>query len=123
MLFIQHRLSARLDVPGGGRQENEALPCTAHRETWEETGLNVEVGPEAGRTSQGMVLYLCKQEAGLDALPDSFDAPDWASTEVSGLRKRDPFVLHADDLRFADDLIPFRDAFVTAGASPSEQNQ
>ena len=114
LLFIDHRLSGKLDVPGGGRREDESLPCAAHRETWEETGLNVEVGPQAGRTSHGMVLYICWEQANLAALPDRFEPPPWADVEVSDLVKADPFSLQPDNLRFADDLIPFRDAFVFA---------
>lgn len=114
MLFIEHRLTAKLDVPGGGRQDDESLPCAAHRETWEETGLNVEVGPPAGRTSHGMVLYLCWENADLATLPDTFGPPPWAHAEVSNLVKANPFMLQPDDLRFADDLILFRDAYVFA---------
>ncbi len=123
MLLIQHRLTGKLDVPGGGRQEGESLPCAAHRETWEETGLNVEVGPQAGRTSNGMVLYICWQEAGLHQLPDTFDAPQWAATEVSGLVLTDPFLLSSGDLRYADDLILLRDAFVFAGNNETDNQE
>lgn len=118
LLFIQHRLTGRLDVPGGGRQQDSSLACTAHRETWEETGLNVEVGAVLGTTSHGMVLFHCTQTANLAALPAEFAAPDWAAVEVSGLHKVSPFDLRHEQLRFADDLVPLRDAFVQAGKLP-----
>ncbi|MCU7553066.1 NUDIX hydrolase [Alteromonas sp. ASW11-19] len=115
LLFITHRLSGKLDVPGGGRTDDSSLACTAHRETWEETGLNVEVGPVLGTTANGMVLFYCAESANLAALPSEFAAPGWAAVEVAGLQKTSPFELRHEQLRFADDLVPLRDAFVQAG--------
>ena len=42
--MINHRLTGRLDLPGGRSDGTESAQCTAHRETWEETGLDVAVG-------------------------------------------------------------------------------
>lgn len=119
LLLIRHRLSGKLDLPGGGKREGETLACAAHRETWEETGLNVMVADVLGTSANGLVIFHCQEQANLAALPDEFSPPDWASLEVTSLHKVNPFELEHDDLRFADDLLPLRDGFVTIDAAPA----
>ncbi|TPV57862.1 NUDIX hydrolase [Aestuariibacter sp. GS-14] len=115
VLLIRHRLTGKLDFPAGGREGNETLQCTAHRETWEETGFNVEVGPLLSLTASDMPVFNCTADSSIAKLPAQFDAPDWSGLEVKLLEKVDPFLLSEDELRFADDLIPLRDAYVKAG--------
>lgn len=115
VLLIRHRLTGKLDFPAGGRNEGESLQCTAHREAWEETGFNVEVGEQLATTASGMPIFNCTADESLARLPATFDAPDWAALEVIQLEKTDPFLLNKNALRFADDLIPLRDAYVKAG--------
>ncbi|MCP4233695.1 MAG: NUDIX hydrolase [Aestuariibacter sp.] len=115
VLLIRHRLTGKLDFPAGGRNEGESLQCTAHREAWEETGHNVEVREQHATTASGMPIFTCTADESLTRLPATFDAPDWAALEVIQLEKTDPFLLNKNALRFADDLIPLRDAFVKAG--------
>lgn len=110
-LLIKHRLSNRLDFPGGGKRDGESLVCAAHRETWEETGFNVEVGEKLAVTQNGLALFECTLNAGVEHLPDVFDAPPWAKLEVIELVQADPFLLTHIELRFPDDLIAFRDSF------------
>lgn len=116
VLMIRHRLSGKLDFPGGGKSHNneseQSLACTAHRETWEETGFNVEIQQFLGTTARGLALLGCGLDAGLDDLPNTFDAPPWSVIEVLALEKVDPFLLNHDDLRFSDDLIPLRDGYI-----------
>jgi len=50
-------------------------------------------------------------DAGIETLPDAFDAPPWAKLEIKKLVKADPFTLDHDAMRFADDLIPLRDGY------------
>lgn len=122
VLMIRHRLSGKLDFPGGGRSnsENSALSaaCTAHRETWEETGFNVEVHQFLGTTKSGLLLFGCNLEAGLNTLPDVFDAPPWARLEVMSLEKIDPFLIDHKVLRFSDDLVPLRDGYIAFKDKP-----
>ena len=116
VLMIRHRLSGRLDFPGGGTLEGESLACTAHRETWEETGLNVLVRDKVAVTKNGLALFACDENADLDQLPTEFSAPHWSAIEVIQLEKVKPFELDHDHLRYPDDLIPLRDAYVAHGA-------
>lgn len=111
VLLVEHRLSGKLDFPGGGLVESESLACTAHRETWEETGFNVEVKEYLSTTANGLVIFGCHVDAGIEKLPNTFDAPPWAKIEVIRLVKADPFMLDHDALRYADDLIPLRDGY------------
>lgn len=111
VVLIGHRLSGRLDFPGGGRNNDEALPCTAHREVWEETGFNVLVGPKLTVTDNGMALFACQGGEDLANLPTTFSPPAWAKVEVEYLKKVDPFLISHNALRFSEDLLPLRDGF------------
>ncbi|HCA75323.1 MAG TPA: DNA mismatch repair protein MutT [Alteromonas sp.] len=115
VLMVRHRLSGKLDFPAGGLQGDESLRCAAHRETWEETGFNLEVGKLLTYSSSGMPVFHCKGEASMTALAEQVPAPGWAKIEVTGLIRVNPFELTDEALRFNDDLIPLRDAFVQAG--------
>ena len=115
MLMVRHRLSGKLDFPAGGLQGDESLRCAAHRETWEETGFNLEVGKLLTYSSSGMPVFHCKGEASMTALAEQVAAPGWAKVEVTGLIRVNPFEITDEALRFNDDLIPLRDAFVQAG--------
>ncbi len=112
VLLIRHRLSGKLDFPGGGRKDNESAACTAHRETWEEIGLNVEIQQFLGTTSNGLLLFGCHTQAGVASLPNRFEPPSWATLEVDTIEKADPFLLRHNAMRFPDDLIPLRDGYV-----------
>ena len=68
ILLIERRFFRDFGLPGGRRGAGERSQCTAARETWEETGLTVIVGPLLERASNTSV-YLC----GL-AAPISLDA-------------------------------------------------
>jgi len=43
LLVVRHLYSGKLDLPGGMAKTGESAQCTAHRETWEETGIRVTV--------------------------------------------------------------------------------
>lgn len=115
VLMVKHRLSGKLDFPAGGIQDNESARCAAHRETWEETGFNTEVGRLLTYSASGMPVFLCRGEPSMQSLASEVGAPGWAKPEVTGLIRVNPFDIDADALRFKDDLLPLRDAFVAAG--------
>lgn len=121
VLMVRHRMTGRLDIPGGGRKNNEPLACTAHRETFEETGLNVEVGSAIGKTTNGMILFECAEQANLTDLPLSFNPLGWSKAEVSELVIANLYNLSEDDLRYHDDLVPLRDAFTKTQVSNEKQ--
>lgn len=45
--------------PGGMAGFNESAKCTAHRETWEEAGINVVVGDLKHQFDNGFYLFEC----------------------------------------------------------------
>lgn len=120
VLMIRHRLSGKLDLPAGGSERNESARCTAHRETWEETGFNLEVGKLLTYSSSGMPIFQCTGDSSLQALADKVAAPDWSQTEVTELLRVNPFDINDEALRVKDDLIPLRDAYILAGEEQAQ---
>lgn len=116
-LLITHRLSQRLDIPGGGAQTNESLACAAHRETFEETGLNVEVLFPVAHTKHGMIIFACLADDMIDINHFPRPSPSFSQTEIVQVSLYDLFDLEQESLRFEDDLVPFRDAFIATPAS------
>jgi len=57
-LVVQARLGG-IGPPGGGTLEGESAQCAAHRETLEETGLNLMPGRLLHTFDTGFNLYLC----------------------------------------------------------------
>jgi 8-oxo-dGTP pyrophosphatase MutT (NUDIX family) len=58
-LLVVESMSGQLSVPGGSAAEGESAQCTAQRETWEETGLEVSVGQRLAVFETGFHLYEC----------------------------------------------------------------
>ena len=56
MLVVRLRSTGRLDNPGGTHESGETARSTARRETWEEAGLEVEVG-SSDSTSMQFVAF------------------------------------------------------------------
>ncbi|NDW21855.1 NUDIX domain-containing protein [Alteromonas hispanica] len=112
VLLIRHRLTGKLDFPGGGVDKDESLSCAAHRETWEETGFNVFVRKHLLTTRRGLSVFACDLDAGVGAFPDNFSPPAWAKIEVTAVEKIDPFVIEHNAMRFPDDLVSLRDGFI-----------
>ncbi|HAQ49614.1 MAG TPA: DNA mismatch repair protein MutT [Glaciecola sp.] len=116
-LLITHRFSQRLDIPGGGAQTDESLACTAHRETFEETGLNVEVLFPVAQTKHGMIIFACIADDMININHFPRPSPSFALTESVQVSLYDLFDLEQESFRFEDDLVPFRDAFIATPAS------
>lgn len=106
VLAVHHRASQKYDLPGGRRRPPETAQCAAHRETWEETGLDVTVGPRVARFWSA-ALYRCELTGPLGAEPL---APASAFLEVSGAEWVDPTELEPSDWRFEDRSAAIRSA-------------
>lgn len=59
LLVIEQR-DGRWSVPGGTAEPGEAPRCTAYRETFEETGVPVEVGRLLHTFDNGFQVYHCR---------------------------------------------------------------
>lgn len=59
-LLVAQTHSGVVSIPGGSGNNDEASHCTAHRETWEETGLSVEPTHLVRVFDNGFHLYRCR---------------------------------------------------------------
>ena len=115
LLVVEHRLSGRYDLPAGQASNEEFAACTAHRETFEETGLNVEVVQFVGQSSTGLQLFHCKQQAGFSAPEFAPPAPFWQTHEIADVLWIDPFEISEQDWRFPEQLVEVRADAATIG--------
>ncbi|TAP34924.1 DNA mismatch repair protein MutT [Alteromonas sp. KUL42] len=111
VLLIKNKYSDKLDLPKEKRTNTLSAACIAHRGAWTQTGFNVEVNEYLGVTNEGVLLFNCKVDAGLDTLSNSFSPPEWVKQHVLSLEKVSPFLLDHDAMHNADDLIPLRDGY------------
>ncbi len=108
IVLVRDMLSNRLSFPGGYLHSGESPEQAAQRETYEETGLKVTVGPQisaADRSAQ----YLCRSDApvpilsrqGFESRPIVYalSAPDYAK-EIRQVYLIRPQSVDASELRF-----------------------
>lgn len=98
MLVIRHLRGGKLGIPGGRAEAEETPACTAHRETWEETGLDVRVGPLLRVLENGFRIFACEAPSGTEALPIA--PPPQARNEVTAIEWRRADELDPADWRF-----------------------
>lgn len=120
VLTIKHKYTNKLDIPGGKSNDGESAQCTAHRETWEETGFNVEVGELLGQRENGFRFYQCQLDDDFGGEVTNFPVPEWSENEVKGIQLVEPFSTTHKDWRFPDQLTKYRSMFVTAGKTTQE---
>lgn len=123
-LTITHRLTRKYDIPGGrSNGETESAQCTAHRETWEETGFNVEVGPLLGVNENRFRYYGCTLDDDFDGKILDFPLPEWAENEVVAIQFVDLFDTQHFHWRYPDQLILLRDMFNKLGKIQKQKAQ
>lgn len=76
MVAVQERLRGLWNLPGG-TSSTESAACTAHRETWEETGLDVQVVALLQRYRNGFHLFRCEVDVPDRAVLAQSTAPFW----------------------------------------------
>ncbi len=103
-LVTRYRFSGRLIFPGGTARKNETAQCTAHRETWEETGLNVTVGPHWTRVGfTPNHIYKCAAAPSISA--ETIPVLPWRSRiEVSDIQWVDLTELQPREWRYPRQL-------------------
>jgi 8-oxo-dGTP pyrophosphatase MutT (NUDIX family) len=102
-LLVVKQLNGKISIPGGNADARESARCTAHRETWEETGLNLQPAKLITVFDTGFHLFQCDRhiDSGeIDPPPrievrsafylpaSEFDAVQWRYTEQAALFKR-----------------------------------
>ncbi len=106
LLVLRHRFGGELGIPGGARHKGESAQCTAHRETWEETGLDVRVGRELGRLRYGYTLYRCYPDESLDHSTKPV-LPWHARLETTGVEWMPLEALPRDQWRYREQVDAF----------------
>lgn len=62
-LLLVQGLNGKLSPPGGSSEPGESAQCTAFRETWEETGLQLQPRELLEVFDTGFHLYRCDRDA------------------------------------------------------------
>lgn len=63
-LLVVEQFNGKISIPGGSSDSGESARCAAHRETWEETGLNLQVGELVTVFDTGFHLFHCYRHPG-----------------------------------------------------------
>lgn len=100
MLVVRQRVSGKLGFPAGFAETGESSQCVAHRETWEETGLDVVVHTLVKRFGNGFALYRCELTDAKPMDTDELAVPASGKTEVSQVLWVNPKETEATDWRF-----------------------
>jgi 8-oxo-dGTP pyrophosphatase MutT (NUDIX family) len=108
VLLLTHRDDGKLGVPGGAREGNESAQCTAHRETWEETGLDLRVGRMLGRMRYGYTLYRCHADQSMDSAREP-ELPWFARPEMTDISWMRPNEIPLERWRYIEQERAFRD--------------
>lgn len=58
-LLVIREMTGKISIPGGSGDAGETPRCSAHRETWEETGLNIVPDQLIRRFDNGFHLFHC----------------------------------------------------------------
>lgn len=83
VLLVQQQRGGTWGIPGGTAEPGERAACTAARETYEETGLEVRVLAPLRVLDNGFHIYHCEVDAGAELMPrDSIEirAAAWMGT-------------------------------------------
>lgn len=62
-LLVVQGMNNKVSIPGGSSNPQEPAHCTAHRETWEETGLNVTPTQLIRVFDNGFHLFECQADS------------------------------------------------------------
>ncbi|WP_367317508.1 phosphatase PAP2 family protein (plasmid) [Vibrio coralliilyticus] len=78
IVLVQDYLTRKLSLPGGYIGDHEAFHVAAKRETWEETGIDVDVGPQLAINAY-RVVFACQAKVPVGVMvpawANAFDAP------------------------------------------------
>ena len=85
-LLVVEGLAGTINPPGGSSMTGESAQCAAHRETWEETGLDLQVNELLQVMDTGFYLYRC-----------SFHANSGEIDPPRRLEIKRAFMLHPND--------------------------
>ena len=100
ILLVRHGASGKLTFPAGYAERGESAQCTAHRETWEEAGVEVRVGRLVKIFENDFHLYSCELEGFEGPTSGSLEVPVTAAGEIREVLWVDSVTLTEKDWRF-----------------------
>lgn len=103
LLVLKHRFGGKMGIPGGTALDDEPAQCTAHRETWEETGLDVTVGERLGTMRYGFALFHCYPDKPL-VTDEPLSLPWHAWLEITDAVWLAPEEIPRDQWRYEDQV-------------------
>lgn len=103
MLAVRHRFGGKLGFPAGRTNSGESAQCVAHRETWEETGVEVVVHDMLKRFGNGFALYRCEPVDSTASRAGELEVPPGGRNEITEVLWIDPRTTRATDWRFPRD--------------------
>jgi len=107
MLIVRHQKTGKLSPPAGTAIEGETAQCTAHRETWEETGVEVRVGKLLKSFDNQFHLFHC---LAVDEVTE-LQVPEPFRHEICEILFLNPALSSDEDWRFPEQVPGIRDAF------------
>jgi hypothetical protein len=112
LLVIKDRSTGQYDLPFGDPISTESAQCTAHKNTWLQTGFNVEVDQLLGVTQSGIMLFSCALSVGFTSEDGPINPPNWADGDVQQIEFISPFDTRYNVWSQPGNLIMYRDGFV-----------
>ncbi len=120
MLIVRHQKTGKLSPPAGTAKEGEAAQCTAHRETWEETGVEVRVGRLLKSFDDQFHLFHCLAIDEALIRSSELPVPEAFKSEISEILFLNPTLLSNDEWRFPEQVSGIKDAFKRISNQPGE---
>ncbi len=120
MLIVRHQKTGKLSPPAGTAKEGETAQCTAHRETWEETGVEVRVGRLLKIFDDQFHLFHCLAVDEALIRSSELRVPEAFKSEISEILFLNPTLLSNDEWRFPEQVSGIKDAFKRISNQPGE---
>ncbi|MZI93889.1 NUDIX domain-containing protein [Vibrio sp. CAIM 722] len=127
LVVVKELITHTLSLPGGMIEQGESARLAAQRETWEETGLVVDIKAKLGETETGiffdcvsqsnLLVYQQDNNEGGNTLP-AWVAPDYG-IETSGAMLIAPNRVDAADYRFPEQWPMIKHFFNRATSQPT----
>lgn len=113
LVVVRHRFSGKLGLPAGTAEPGESAQQTAHRETWEETGLDVSIG-RLLLAQRSFFLYECHatDQSLFSAGIVQPAPPDWF--EITEALLVDPRSLLPSEWRLPKELNKIQNIFMSS---------
>ncbi len=120
MLAVRHCQTNRLSPPAGTAADGETAQCTAYRETWEETGVEVNVGRLLRSFDDRFHLFHCLAVDESVIRNSKLQVPEPFRHEICEILFLNPALSSDEDWRFPEQLPGIKDAFKRISNQPGE---